>query len=109
VAELIPSYRGNSVFINPNILYREKPDGVIIPQNKTKRVFETLSMHTGITRKEMNSNLKDKMKILKWLVNHSVNTVNEVGRVVSEYYTDEEKVLKAVGQNKKPETIMREI
>ena len=109
VAEIIPSYKSDNINITPSILYKEKPDGNIVAVNTTTRVFEALNMHTGMTMKEMEQEMKDKMKILNWLVNNNINTVNEVGKVVSEYYTNEDVVLKAIEQKKNPETIMRNV
>jgi archaeal flagellar protein FlaI len=109
VAELIPMYKNDVISIHPNILYKSRPDGVIVPDNTSKRVFETLNMHTGMTMKEMVGEMKDKIKVLNWLVKHNVNTVNEVGKVISEYYTNTEEVMNAVSQNKELESIIRDI
>jgi flagellar protein FlaI len=109
VAELISKYAGNKIRIDPNILYRAKPDGNILASSPSKRVFDALNMHTSMTRQEMASDIQNKIKVLKWLVKNNVNTVNEVGRIVSEYYINEETIIKAAVSGKKPETVIREI
>jgi flagellar protein FlaI len=106
VAELLRS-KGNEAGPRINLLYEAKPDRTIVPVNKTARVFESLNRHTAMTRNEMARDIHDKVKVLKWLAKHNVNTVNEVGKVVSEYYTHTDAVTKAVAQDKKPETVMR--
>lgn len=109
VAELLPIHKENEVRIKTNLLHRALPNGNIIAVNKTKRVFDTLNMHTGMSRKEMSHEINNKTKILKWLTKYNINTVNEVGKVVAEYYTNEDTVLKFVKQNKDPKKIMRDI
>ena len=47
--------------------------------------MKTLQMFTGMTRKEMNKDTREKELVLNWLVRHNINTVNEVGRVMAEY------------------------
>ena len=108
VAELQAMYKGNDVSVRPSILYHAKPNGDIVQGAATRRVFDSLNMHTAMTRQEMASNIQDKVKVLKWLVKHNVNTTNEVGKIVSEYYTNEDTILKAVSADRKPESVIRE-
>ena len=103
VAEIVPPERGP---IGLNILYRWRADkDEIIPFRPSVRVIETLKLFTGMTDQEIKKDLKNKMKVLKWMVKNNINTVNTVGRVVSEYYLDEEKVLKIINENQSPELI----
>ncbi len=106
VAELVHS-KGDDVGPHINMLYQARPDRTIQPVNQSVRVFESLNRHTGLSRKDMARDLNDKAKILKWLVKYNVNTVNDVGRVISEYYTNSEEVLRAVNANKKPSAVIR--
>ncbi len=104
VAEIVPPERGP---IGLNILYRWRADkDEIIPFRPSVRVIETLKLFTGMTDQEIKKDLKNKMKVLRWMVKNNINTVNTVGRVVSEYYLDEEKVLKIINENQSPELIL---
>jgi len=109
VAELVPHEREREFFIKTNLLFRALPVGRIVPKNQTTRVFEVLNMHAGMTRKEMTSDINEKIRILEWMVKHNVNTVNEVGKIVSEYYSDPEFVLHSVSKNKKPQDVIRKL
>lgn len=109
LAELVPHEKEDHVFIKTNNLFKAKPSGEILPVNQSSRVFESINMHTGMTRKEMTTDLEDKSRILKWMVDNKVNTVNEVGRVVSEYYLSPDFVLKSAEKNKKPADIIRKL
>lgn len=108
VTKLVPR-QGEKVSIKTNLLFRARPDGNIVPQNESVRVFDALNMHTGMTRKEMSRDINEKVKILEWMVKHNVNTVNDVGKVVSEYYSNPEFVLQSVSKNKKPQDIIRKL
>jgi archaeal flagellar protein FlaI len=61
--------------------------------NKSLRVMEEISMHTGLSEPEIKKNLKDKETILAWMLEHQIKDVESVGKVVSEYYRDEKRVL----------------
>jgi flagellar protein FlaI len=108
-AELLRSKGIDEARPRINMLYEANPQGKIVAVNKSIRVFESLNRHTGMTRNDMEKELSDKAKILKWLVKFNVNTTNEVGRIISEYYTNKDAVMKAVNQNRKPQTVMRDI
>jgi archaeal flagellar protein FlaI len=108
IAELNPR-NGDIEQVKLNMLYKAKPDGSIVAANEPQRVFDALNMHTGMSRKEMASDLHEKTKIIKWIADHSINTVNDVGKVISEYYSNPETVLRAVSENKKPEDVVRAI
>ncbi|MCX6815726.1 MAG: ATPase, T2SS/T4P/T4SS family, partial [Candidatus Aenigmarchaeota archaeon] len=81
VAELIPSKK-EGVGMKTNMLFKAQPTGNIVTAGESVRVFEALNMHTGMSRKEMSQDLHEKIKILDWMVKHSVNTVNDVGKIV---------------------------
>jgi len=58
---------------------------------------KTLELFTGITKEELQQQLLEKEKVLKWMVEQNINTVDEVGKVVAEYYSDKESLLKRIG------------
>lgn len=106
VAELLHG-KGNDVGPKINMLYQAKPDRTIEVINQSERVFESLNRHTAMSRKDMASELRDKEKVLKWLVKNNVNTINEVGKIISEFYADEDMVMKAVNGERKPEALLK--
>ncbi|MBN2518318.1 MAG: CpaF family protein [Candidatus Altiarchaeota archaeon] len=80
-----------------NILYQwdAKTDSVK-GVNKSARVIDEVSMHTGYTEGEIGDDLQDKVNILQWMLDKGIKDVESVGRVVSEYYRDKDKILKIV-------------
>jgi archaeal flagellar protein FlaI len=87
---------------DPNILmkYDIKKD-ILQNKNKSSTILKTLEMYAGFTEQEVKGQLTEKETILKWLVKQNVNMVDDVGRVMAEYYTDKENLLKTVKKNKK--------
>jgi len=68
--------------------------------NKSKSLMNTIEMFTGLSKSKLNSLLKEKEVVLKWLVKQNINTVDTVGKVMAEYYTNKEKLMKAIRANK---------
>ncbi len=64
-------------------------------------IMKTLQMFTGMSRKEINKNLKEKEAVLKWIVKNKINLVDDVGRIMAKYYTDKDNFMKTVKLNKK--------
>jgi len=95
LAEINDDSKGNLL-----MQYDSKKD-VLIDKNKSKSLFSTLELYTGSTQAELKSELKEKQKVLGYLVKQSIDTVDGVGRVMAEYYTDKKNLLKYVNANKK--------
>src|SRR3989338_4260976 len=55
----------------------------ILSANESKKFMPDLEMQTGMTRNEINNDLRDKVEVLKWLVKNNVIGVNEIGKVVA--------------------------
>jgi len=64
-------------------------------------IMRTLQLFTGMSRKEINKNLKEKEAVLKWMVKNNINSVDEVGGIMAKYYTDKDNFMKTVKSNKK--------
>lgn len=100
VAELIPTGElGDKISLKPNVLYRCKPEGEIAAHDECVRVFDVLNMHTGMTSKELVSDLSDKMDVLNWMVKNDITEINDVGEVIGRYYSDTENICSLVKKN----------
>jgi len=53
---------------------------------KSQTIIERLKLYTGMTDEEIVLDLKEKVRILKWLVKKEIYDVNEIGLVVAKYY-----------------------
>ncbi|MBU1939670.1 MAG: type II/IV secretion system ATPase subunit [Candidatus Diapherotrites archaeon] len=107
LAEFIPERRSESEeVIKANVLYRWKPASDLIEKHADSiRLFDELSMHTGMTMSEISQDMKSKKGILEWLVKHKIRGVNDVGLIMAKYYSDKEDILKLVKQDKKPDFV----
>ncbi len=73
---------------------------------ESQSIFETLKLHTGLTREEINEDLEQKRNVLEWMQNHDINTVDTVGKIVAEYYSDREEVVEAAENDHDPSNIL---
>jgi len=96
VAEILPDSRTNLL-----MQYNAKKD-VLVNTNKSKSLLSTLQLYTGDTPKEIKKALHGKSDVLKYLVKNNLEGVDQVGRVMAEYYTNQSNLMKLVRSNKVP-------
>ncbi|QGA80998.1 type II/IV secretion system ATPase subunit [Candidatus Nanohalobium constans] len=75
-------------------------------QGESEQVKDKLSRLTGMTEDEINEDIQNKKMILKWLVENEVDDLDRVGRVVAEYYNNEDSTLDKIRENEPPENII---
>jgi len=63
-------------------------------------LFSKLELFTGMSNRQIVTDLKEKEKVLLWMLNQGINMVDEVGKVMGFYYTQHEKFMKLVEKNK---------
>lgn len=98
IAELV---KGEGDLPEINSLYRWQPRGDTIERAfPSVRVKEELEMFTGMTEKEMWEDIEGKKQILEWLLRRDIKDVNDVGKIVNEYYLDKDTVLDLVRHDK---------
>jgi len=99
ISELIASGGMEDVRIELNTIFRWIPSKDTIMQwGKSHRVLNDIRLFTGMDEEELGKNLAEKKRILEWMVKNDVNDINEVGKLVSEYYTDPDSLLKRLGK-----------
>ena len=95
VAEITEDGKANTL-----LQYNAKKD-VLEDKNKSKSLMDTLRLYTGNSDKEIKLEMKEKESVLKYLVKQKIETVDTVGKVMAEYYTNKDKLMKIVKLNKK--------
>ncbi|MBR9675870.1 CpaF family protein [Candidatus Woesearchaeota archaeon] len=95
IAEINDDSSGNLL-----MQYDTKKD-ILVDKNRSKSLLATLELYTGSTPQEIRNQLREKEKILNYLVKQKIETVDTVGKVMAEYYTNEDELLKTVRANKK--------
>jgi len=74
-------------------------------KRESEAIFQTLKLHTGMTRDEMEDSIDEKKRILEWMMEHNVNTVDTVGRVIAEYYSEPEKIVEMSETGENPDVL----
>ncbi len=54
--------------------------------NEPKKLYETLTLYTGLTPQEINKSLEEKIKVLRWFVKNDITDVHKLGLFVSKHY-----------------------
>ncbi len=80
-----------------NILYKWEPSSDKIFQNReSKKAIRKLKMVTGLSDDEVQKELKNRKKVLNYMVKENINDVNSVGKFISSYVKDPKSVLKKI-------------
>ena len=102
VAEVVPTMEGVGI----NKIYKWIPrDDEIKKIGEYVRLLDQFELYTGMTPKEINSDLAEKKKVLTYLRDKKIFGVQEVGRVVAAYYRKKDEVMKAVEKKADPRKI----
>lgn len=94
LAEILPNATANVL-----MQYYPKEDK-LQKVSESKSLMETLKLFTGFSDSDIAANLNEKQRVLQYLVSNNIDTVDGVGRIIAEYYTNKENLLKYVKQNK---------
>jgi len=107
VAEVITQIKSKESNAQSNTFYRwfSKHDETR-RQGDCKKIYQELEMHTGMNKEEADQEVEKRKKILGWMVDHEVNNVDNVGKVVAEFYKDRQRIIDAVEDDEDPETII---
>jgi flagellar protein FlaI len=79
--------------------YDPKKD-ILTKRNKSRSLYRTLEMFTGDTAKEISADINEKENVLKYLVKQNIKNIHDVGRLMAEYYTNKDNILRYVRANK---------
>ncbi|MDI6798682.1 MAG: ATPase, T2SS/T4P/T4SS family [Candidatus Aenigmarchaeota archaeon] len=111
LGELVPAAREAGRFgIKINTLFRWRSvKDEIIKENDSVRVLEELKLFTGMTENELRQDLKEREKILGWMIKNKIRSLDSVGRVVVEFYARPEDLLHGIEKNKSPQEIFGEV
>ncbi len=108
ICEVLPK-RGRETKVELNTLYMwDAKHDEVIGVNRRVRLKEDIELHTGLTEREVDEDLREKQKVLDYLLSHQIKSVDAVGKVICEYYRDKEYVLDVVKKNRDPAEILGE-
>ncbi|MEM3373286.1 MAG: type II/IV secretion system ATPase subunit [Candidatus Anstonellales archaeon] len=67
--------------------------------SEPKSILERLNLYAGLTEKEFYQDINEKKIILEWMLKKNIMDVNEVGKIISEYYMEPEKITNMAKNN----------
>ncbi len=84
---------------SPNVLYRwDVKSDHMQEVGKMMTLGSTLNLYSGLTQKEIDSDITEKAKVLNWMVKKHYRDVNTVGQIVSHYYMNSDEVAEVVNK-----------
>jgi flagellar protein FlaI len=51
-----------------------------------RRLFDTITLYTGMSEDQIRTDLEDKKEILQWLVSKNINDIHKIGSIMAHYY-----------------------
>jgi flagellar protein FlaI len=82
---------------DPNLLFEyDISKDEMKPMYKPQRLYKTLKLFSGLTEDQIREDMKEKIKLLKFLVKKNIDDVHEIGSIVSDYYTNKNYVFKSL-------------
>ena len=66
--------------------------------NRPKRLYTTLKQFSGLTQKQIDDDIVEKKKVLKYFVDNKIDDVHEIGSIISDYYSNKEFLMKRLFQ-----------
>jgi flagellar protein FlaI len=103
LSEVVPGIKGPEL----KRIYNWKPrtDSFQLV-NPLRRYLEQMNLHTGMTEKEVKDDQKRKVSVLKWMMKHKLDSIEETGKVMKCYYTGEDDIVKAAEKGQKPSKVL---
>ncbi len=85
-----------------NILYRwSAEEDKTVKHGESLRFFEDIGRHTGMSQREINSELDLKKKILSWLIKNNVRDLHSFGNVMNLYYKNKDLLISSINKDDK--------
>jgi len=85
-----------------NVVYRWDARNDKTPRvGKLTRIAELLNLYAGLTEREIEASVWEKVDVLNWMVKNGYESVNEVGSIVSRYYVNPDEIMESVKRNEK--------
>ncbi|VVB65879.1 Type II/IV secretion system protein [Candidatus Gugararchaeum adminiculabundum] len=96
VGEIVPTDREG---VTQRVLFRWRPfRDELVSSEQSVRLLAQIKTYTNMTDEEMKKDLEDKKRILEWMAKRNINSIDEVGKIISAYYDDAASVLRMIGK-----------
>lgn len=95
--------RGGETELGANVIYAwDSEEDEINKERESTEIVEKLKLHTGMSRGEIFDNVDEKQDVLQWLVDHDITDVDQVGKIIAQYYSDEDMVVEMAQNDEDP-------
>lgn len=61
---------------------------ILVGKNDSVSMLELLELYTGLSREQVEKDINDKIKILKYMVKEDITDINHVGSIFRQYYNN---------------------
>ena len=104
LAEIVERQISGNTELKTNNLFEWKPrtDAIERTINTSQKISTKLALYSGLTSEEMADDLKEKQKVLHWMMDRGVNNVNTIGLTASNYYANHDRLLQLITDNGDP-------
>ncbi len=100
IGEVLPTMREEDNSIR--MLYRWRSNRDTFEQdNPSVRVVDTIKRFTRMGDDEIAGTLAERKKILNYMVEKGINSVDSVGKLIAQYYSDPKELMDKIKQNEK--------
>jgi hypothetical protein len=65
-----------------------------------------MNLHTGMTEREILEDQKNKANVLRWMSDNKLANVDDVGKVMKNYYADPASLINGVNKKMKPNKVL---
>ncbi len=104
LAEIVERQVSGTTELKTNNLFEWKPrtDTIERTINTSQKISTKLALYSGLTTEEMAADLKEKQKVLQWMIDKNISNINTIGLTASHYYTNNEKLMQLVNDSGDP-------
>lgn len=100
----------NEIRYIPRVLYKWDPlDDALKPQTDEVAFYEKISAYTGMTNEDIEKDLAAKRDILSWLIRKKTRQLEDVGNIISHYYTDMEEIVNGARSDADPKKLLESL
>ncbi|MBD3155022.1 MAG: hypothetical protein GF368_00015 [Candidatus Aenigmarchaeota archaeon] len=102
LSEIIPFIGDDNKYhagLNTLFKYQLKT-GNLQKVKKSKRVFQDLIDYSGFSYEEVQNEMKNKRKVLDWIIKQEIKDMDMIGGIIAEYYKNKDLVLNIVDGKK---------
>jgi flagellar protein FlaI len=97
------SYTESEGVQSTNIYDWDARKDVFSREESTGETWDKLKRFTGLSQEEIQRDIMERKKILKWMVRNEIDTLEEVGETIAKFYSDRDEIVDKIVKNNENE------